>query len=569
MNKKLFFLFFVQCFALFAKGQDVMYAGSIGNHAQVKVMDMAKTSNNELVIAVDFPGSRHFQFGKDPYCGLHKYNTTGEIEWNFQSLHRENVENKITVDYLFLNLTLDEADNIYGLVYTDIYSEVKVGEIIISPGLNLMKINPQGSIIWNKSIGKNAQEDNACIEYKNGKLYVIGTYQGDLNLDNNFFLKSQEYYQCYMWMYVSGADYFVAEYDTTGLLHNAVSLGENYPDELVSMTMDDSENLYFTGLSDNFPCVVPYTHITKLDKNLSVQWVDTISYSNESPKNIPMDIHYSKNGKIYVWNNSIDNIRHGDFVTDNKNPYLIEIDTNSGHVMRELNIKAELNTTPNYSSIIRRYVNGIIDDFGSNLIIHTAFSDKLIIKNDTTYSDIWEQFPYNSFVLLKIDLIDFSASLIKKFDGKIRDNEISNRYYFDMPGKIIVDEPYVYFTGDFGDDPLHIYDVPIFNKSGNDQDTDVFFCKIDMSSYLNLSGIADNKAISKNIIVFPNPVSEILQIQNEYEIIDVQIFTIDGYEMLSYKKTNSVNVSNLANGLYIMQVKTSNGITSTKFLVAH
>jgi hypothetical protein len=409
-----------------------------------------------------------------------------------------------------------------------------------------------GEIVWNKKIGESAKGEygvveNACVKYKNGNLYVAGTYTGTLNLENKFYFESQKYYQCFMWMYFLGDDYFIAKYDTAGRLNNAISLGEDYPDNLISMEIDDSENIYFSGISDNFPCVHSYQHITKLDSCLNLQWVNILSHGNDSPYYIPMDIHYSNNGKIYLWNNSIDNINHGIWVTNNKSPCLMEIDPTNGNILRTLNIDAYSRETDN-AVYLRRDVNGFMDDFGNDLIVHTAFLS---------------EGNYHTLCLLKIDLENFSFSIIKTIEGE------RDRYFIDMPGKIIVNQPYIYFTGEFGENPLDVFGTLLSHGDGNIFDKNVFYCKVDMNSYFTDLEANVNLYTSRKIVVFPNPVADILHIRSELEIKKITIYSIDGKLAFSITNKNSVDVSKLPNGIYIINVEANGGNEIAKFLIKH
>lgn len=545
-KKNVFLLLFLLSF-LFINGQTINFIRSIEDFSQVKVTNMEKTTDDGLVIAVDFPGHRHM--GK--YYGLYKYDNFGQNKWKFNFFGNR-------IDFLFLDFTLDEFDNIYGLVYIDEFQESSIQGKTIYPGLNLMKINSQGDVIWNKKIGSNVESENACIKYKNGNLYIIGTYIDSLNLDDRFFFTSQDYYQCYMWMYFSGTDYFIAKYDTAGAIINAVSLGEDYPDNLITMEIDDDENIYFSGISDNFPCVSSYFHITKLNSNLCTQWVNSLSHGTDSPYYIPMNIHSSKNGNLYVWNNAVDNISNGSWVTDNKSPYLMEIEKNNGKILRTRAIEASSVET-SYIAIKKHYTNGFMADFNNDLIIHTAFNDSLVLNGETLYS----KERYSTLVLLKINLTDLSVTLIGKMEGS------SDNYFLDMPGKIIVNEPYIYFTGEFGEKPLDVFGSKIFSKGGNIFDTNVFFCKADMTSYINnSSNLNYTYYIDEELILYPNPASDILYIKTEDEtLINIEVFTIDGRTvLLALQNTNTLDVSKLLKGSYIIKIKTEKGYKLGKFI---
>ena len=78
---------------------------------------------------------------------------------------------------------------------------------------------------------------------------------------------------------------------------------------------------------------------------------------------------------------------------------------------------------------------------------------------------------------------------------------------------------------------------------------------------------------SKNeVIVYPNPSSEIIVVHATNNINSVAIFTIDGRNIQTYKNPLTsteftINVQNLSAGLYTLKVNTDNGIFSKKIIV--
>jgi hypothetical protein len=468
------------------------------------------------------------------------------------------------------DFVLDESDNIYAIVFFDIPGEQTINGKTYYAGYNLVKINPQSEIIWTKKLDNRAETAYSStythyIGYKNGNLYVLGTYIGFLDLENQYHFVSQEYYQCFMWEYRSGSDYFIAKYDTTGVLQNAASFGEDYPDELIGMTIDDNENIYFAGWSDQFPCVASYSHITKLDSNLNVQWVDTLTRDMDwdSPAYVPMNIHFSNNGNLYVWNNALANIldtlTNGMIGIDTTpSPYLIEVNPIDGTILRNLSININSFET-SYANTKSRYVNGYIDDFGNNLIVHTAKST--VVEDTQGYYD----YAYQNLILYRINLTDFSANTIQEF------NAIPNNEQYAMPGSIIVEEPFIYLSGNLGENPLDIYGTSIRTTAPflNAGCTDVFYCKIDMSTYLNNSGIEENYLANNFITVFPNPVSEKLFVKSNSKIHTIEVFSINGTKIISSTYNNFCDISMLPNGMYFVQIYSDNSIKSAKFIVNH
>ena len=62
-----------------------------------------------------------------------------------------------------------------------------------------------------------------------------------------------------------------------------------------------------------------------------------------------------------------------------------------------------------------------------------------------------------------------------------------------------------------------------------------------------------------HLSIYPNPVKDVLNIEGNYTSVDV--LDILGNLVLSSKATKNINVSSLADGIYILNIKTENGIT--------
>lgn len=78
--------------------------------------------------------------------------------------------------------------------------------------------------------------------------------------------------------------------------------------------------------------------------------------------------------------------------------------------------------------------------------------------------------------------------------------------------------------------------------------------------------------IKDEVMVYPNPSSEIVIVQSTNNINSVSIYTIDGRNVKTYRNpltTNeyTINVQNLAIGIYTLKVNTDKGIFSKKIIV--
>ena len=69
---------------------------------------------------------------------------------------------------------------------------------------------------------------------------------------------------------------------------------------------------------------------------------------------------------------------------------------------------------------------------------------------------------------------------------------------------------------------------------------------------------------SKNISIFPNPVKNILNIQGEMESVD--IFDVFG-KLVITSTNNTINTSDLAKGIYVVNINTHNNMITKRITV--
>ena len=72
--------------------------------------------------------------------------------------------------------------------------------------------------------------------------------------------------------------------------------------------------------------------------------------------------------------------------------------------------------------------------------------------------------------------------------------------------------------------------------------------------------------LTTQVNVYPNPVQQTLYIQSSDEIEHIAVYDISGRELLTAKVSSSVDVSSLANGIYLVKVKTKAGETVKKII---
>jgi hypothetical protein len=94
----------------------------------------------------------------------------------------------------------------------------------------------------------------------------------------------------------------------------------------------------------------------------------------------------------------------------------------------------------------------------------------------------------------------------------------------------------------------------------------VHFMPIDTIGCYLTSGIFEPiSSIKNNILIYPNPVTDILQIQTDVPIKEIEITDITG-RLLYTTTAKTINCSNYASGVYFIKATTEKGVAVKKFI---
>lgn len=105
---------------------------------------------------------------------------------------------------------------------------------------------------------------------------------------------------------------------------------------------------------------------------------------------------------------------------------------------------------------------------------------------------------------------------------------------------------------DYGNKWIGTYGICVFNENG-------------------VVSVKENHQIRNNITIYPNPARDHLNIEplRKNEISSIDIFSIQG-KLIESKKTNntqqSIDISDLSGGGYILKIHTENGLRMKKFI---
>ncbi len=118
--------------------------------------------------------------------------------------------------------------------------------------------------------------------------------------------------------------------------------------------------------------------------------------------------------------------------------------------------------------------------------------------------------------------------------------------------------------------PSHIDGKPIGALHWVDMDYDhVTQLTLVKGAYNGICCLSDVKPISseQSLFVYPNPAKSVLNVRNGKNA-DITIINLDGRVVKSVKNVSSVNVSDLADGMYTVTIKDGNSVSRQKVLLA-
>lgn len=97
---------------------------------------------------------------------------------------------------------------------------------------------------------------------------------------------------------------------------------------------------------------------------------------------------------------------------------------------------------------------------------------------------------------------------------------------------------------------------------------DSFIFMIDDFKVTTTPTASNEEFFKENFTLYPNPVFNELNIntENGLELNEVSIFDLTGRKVKSFKNEKTLNVSDLASGTYIINVKTNEGTGTSKFI---
>lgn len=401
--------------------------------------------------------------------GLRKYDPEGNLIWKFNFF--SNVHDGFSIG----SSAVDEKGNIYVALNTSgNWGTTKViNDFEFLVGLNLVKIDPEGELLWVRHIGGS----NGQVRYRDRKVYITGQFLGTININYEKSFESKQYYDCFSWIYRNGSDIFLARFSDIGVLEDAVQHGNNYNDYPVSLEIDAEGSVFVAGVHEEYACVVSSTYLLRYDGNLNQVWEKKITTEEKDEFLLyPTNLFLSENGKLYVVTSGFYGASNEEFEIPNYQELtfnLMEYDPGTGEFLR-LNSYPKGSWNENFVPPSPYRNNMYLQDYKGDLIVYTSANSPLSFEN----KEFVPQPKNENLLLFRVDKKDFTSEYLTHFEAVIPDT-----YYpgaIDNPGRTFVDGDKLYLTAAFQSSPLQVLGESIPNNSGNN-DRDILLAKIDLS----------------------------------------------------------------------------------------
>lgn len=250
----------------------------------------------------------------------------------------------------------------------------------------IAKYNPQGSLLWVKLAGGHKNDIANAIKYKNGNLYLSGSFEDSANFESTV-IRSH-----------GGVDAFVAKYDANGNFQWAKEAGGTGTDYATAVDVDNNGNVYMGGVYED-AMVFDTTHIAttnlynesfyaKYDNSGNLVWARSTSGDNT--------VHLT--GLAFDHN-------HGIFITGffggnaNIGGSTVTSQTPSYDIFAvKLDVDANLKWLKSAGSTYEDEANAVCADKDGNMIIAGYFAGTAHFDNDSvTYDD------YNDVFVARYD----------------------------------------------------------------------------------------------------------------------------------------------------------------------
>lgn len=472
--------------------------------------------------------------------------------------------------------------------------------------LFLVKYDKYGNVLWAKSAGGLGFDVSNSITIDSlGYVYITGYFMSaTIGFDSIYLINN------------GWDDIFLTKYDPDGNAIWAISAGGIRDDIANAVTVDNLNNVYFTGkygspiiyfgsdslINTNYPFPSDDIFFAKYDSNGNLNWIKNIGGSNnDAAMSIATDMNRNiylagtfKSASLYFESDSLTNF-------NNKSDYFLIKYNEMGNIDWSLSGGGSDNDT----------ATSVITDKLGNIYLGGSFKSQIFYFDGGSFLNTNEE-PYSTDIfILKIN--NAGELVWAKQIGGLYDEfltSLGNGNSEDITVTGVFDSQEFVFQSDtlpnMGYNDIFILNL---NENGNtnwvtsigdqyseyahsvfvDQNNNVYVSGFFTSPSLSFdSTILLNNAISSlfvaklsngpiginnfeeisSIKVFPNPSSDVITIKTPHRT-ELEISNIGGQVIKRFttsQKSTSIDISNFKNGIYLIKAEFSNRTTFLKFI---
>ncbi len=449
-------------------------------------------------------------------------------------------------------IVLDASGNVYTTGYF-------IGTVDFDPGAGtanltsagiydvyVSKLDAAGNFLWAKQMGGTDSEVSYGIAVDaSGSVYTTGYFVGTADFDPGAGTAN-------LTSAAGTADVFVSKLDASGNFVWAKQMGGTSTEVGYSITVDASENVYTTGLFQGIADFDPGVgtvnltsagqddiFVSKLDASGNLVWVKQMGGANAD---IARGISLDASGNVYTTGHFQGT---ADFDPGAGTSNLTSLG-NFDIFISKLDASGNL--------VWAKQMGGLFQDYSSSIALDAS-------GNVYTTGFFYETVDFDPGVgtanLTSAGNTDVFISKLNSSGNFVWAKQLGGTSY-EHGACIAVDASenvytsgYFYETGDFDPGAGTVNLTAVGNS-------DIFVSKLGVGSV----GISASNNASFNI--YPNPASSNLTIETEAAIESVQVFNVNG-TLVQSETTSQFSVASLASGVYIIHVKTEEGIITKRF----
>ncbi|MBN8641266.1 MAG: SBBP repeat-containing protein [Flavobacteriales bacterium] len=423
----------------------------------------------------------------------------------------------------------------------------------------LAKYTLNGNLVWAKYIAEIGTVISEIAADSSGGINLIGVFSGTLDLDpgpNVFNVSTSP----------SGDDFYILKYNLNGEFQWAKQFGDpTRLDEVYDITIDNQNNIIITGLFSGLVDFDPNSGVTNLQSN---------NNSNDA-----FIAKYTNNGEL-IWTKSFGStntgIERGNAITvDNQNNIyatgsfsgltdfdpsantvnLSPVGTRSIYILK-LNSNGDFDFVKTIGAPGTEVVYDIAVDNDGSLYLTGYYLSSMDCDPDSGVFTVTANGGNPEIFLVSLSASNGQFGWAKSIGGT--GNDEGKRMAIHHPSNRLTLVGHFQNGSSVDFDPPNGYYLPYAQASGSAS-------YVINYSYTSLSN--PEFSPENSIVITPNPANEVINIQSNQPIENYQLIDLTGKIITSESNSNTINVSTINPGIYLLKINSNNTTTTKKVVI--